>query len=82
MTSTAPIEIASAWLPHSRFRAEEFPVGQTGRSFELESGVHWDGAPVENAFLILRMAGGRAFARLRVIVGAGGLPWAECEAVT
>jgi hypothetical protein len=82
------IEILSAWLPHSRFRSEEFAVALTapaGGRVEFDSEVACDGEPgtvIENAFLILRLDSGRAFARLRVTIGEDDTPLAVCEAVT
>lgn len=76
----SPVVIVSAWLPHSRFRGEEQPVGaslQPGVATMLQTDVKWDGKDVENAFLILRLSDRRMFARLRVS-GAG----AAVEAVT
>jgi hypothetical protein len=83
--------IHAAWLPHGRFRSQEWrldpplvvPAGGEGL---LDSSVAWNEQPgtvVENGFLILRLDGGlRVFARLRITSGADWAPAAVCESVT
>ena len=83
-----PVTIFGAWLPHSRFRSAELALSLCHwglGSVELNSVVAWNepaGTAVANAFLILRLASSRAFARLTVTAGADGEPHAVCEAVT
>jgi hypothetical protein len=81
------IEIHTAWLPHSRFRSAAWnltpPLRLAGGSqATLASALAWDGAEVENAFLILRTDGGRVFARLHITAAPDGTPVARCESIT
>jgi len=85
-----PVEIMSAWLPHSRFRGAEWRLDPPlalppGGEVLLESRVYCreqPGAIVENAFVILRLRDLRVFARLCVEVSADGTPRAITETVT
>ncbi|MFI5266899.1 MAG: hypothetical protein ACHQ7M_05915 [Chloroflexota bacterium] len=84
-TGLAPLIIHSVWLPHGRFRSQEWTldpllVVPAGGEATLDSVVAWDGGAVENAFLILRTDAGRVFVRLRVEIGAG--PRAAAEGIT
>jgi hypothetical protein len=71
-----PLQLLTAWLPHSRFKSEEREMTDTlspGEMTQLKLPVAWRepaGTVVENAFLILRVLWlnqpWRVFARLRV----------------
>jgi hypothetical protein len=84
----APVEVASAWVPHGRFRGQGRLTFQPARGLplELEMTVYADEAPgtvVENAFLILRLVQGwRVFVRMRVEFDAAGWPRPVPELVT
>jgi hypothetical protein len=83
----AALEIRTAWLPHSRFRGAAWTLTPplhlaSGGEASLASELAWDGAEVENAFLILRTDHGRVFARLHVAAAPDGTPVVRCESVT
>ena len=89
-TGRDPIALHSAWLPHGRFRSQEWQLDPplhipAGGEATLESRVKWQEEPgtvVENGFLILRLDGWRVFARLTIIRLPDGSPQAICEGVT
>ncbi len=88
MTSSETLHVVGARLPHDQFFAPEQVLDLTLRpgedatlAFDVRCTAAPGGAEIENAFLILRADPWRVFARLRVRVGADGVPAVTVERV-